>query len=111
MDQLRNLGQKLTGIGVFSSHPAAFLVIIAYGVLWFFFERETLDWHGFVTLVIWVMTLLIQRATHRDTQAIQAKLDELLRAQANARDELTRLDKLEPEEIEEHRLRERGELP
>jgi low affinity Fe/Cu permease len=26
------------------------------------------------------MTLFIQRAEHRDTQAIQAKLDELLRA-------------------------------
>ena len=111
MDQLRNVGQKLTGLGVFSSQPTAFLMVIAYGALWFVFERETFDWHAVATLAIWFMTLLIQRDTHRDTQAIQAKLDELLRAQANARDELTRLDRLEPEEIEEHRLRENGKLP
>jgi low affinity Fe/Cu permease len=27
------------------------------------------------TLMVWVMTLLIQRSEHRDTQAIHAKLD------------------------------------
>jgi low affinity Fe/Cu permease len=30
------------------------------------------------------MTLLIQRAEHRDTQALQAKLDELLHAHRRA---------------------------
>jgi low affinity Fe/Cu permease len=44
------------------------------------------------------MTLFIQRAGHRDTQAIQAKLDEPLREIARARTELTELDQLEPEE-------------
>jgi low affinity Fe/Cu permease len=53
------------------------------------------------------MTLFIQRAEHRDTQAIQAKLDELLRAERNARNELTHIDEREPEEIEEHRRAER----
>jgi low affinity Fe/Cu permease len=51
------------------------------------------------------MTLFIQRATHRDTQAIQAKLDELIRVDAGARNELTQLDQKEPEDIERHRLR------
>jgi low affinity Fe/Cu permease len=46
---------------------------------------------------------LIQRVGHRDTQAIQAKLDELLHVQAAARNELTRIDEQEPEEIEKHR--------
>jgi low affinity Fe/Cu permease len=49
------------------------------------------------------MTLFIQRAEHRDTQAIHAKLDELLRAEGKARDELTMVDQREPEEIEAHR--------
>jgi low affinity Fe/Cu permease len=49
------------------------------------------------------MTLFIQRAEHRDTQAIQAKLDELLRAQAGASDAVTRIDRKEPEEIERER--------
>ena len=38
-------------------------------------------------------------------QAIQAKLDELLRAQSGASNELTHIDRKEPEEIE----RERGD--
>ena len=49
------------------------------------------------------MTLLIQRAEHRDTQAIHAKLDELLRANSGARNELAEIDKKDPEEIEHHR--------
>jgi low affinity Fe/Cu permease len=53
------------------------------------------------------MTLFIQRAEHRDTQAIHAKLDELLRAEGQARDELTGLDDEEPEEIEAHRFQHR----
>ncbi len=51
------------------------------------------------------MTLFIQRAEHRDTQAIPAKLDELLRAEGNARNELTKIDDKEPEKIEQHRDR------
>ena len=57
-------------------------------------------------LAILFMTLLIQRAEHRDTQAIHAKLDELLRASGEARDELAWLDDKEPETIE--RLRQRA---
>ena len=49
------------------------------------------------------MTLLIQRANRRDTLALHAKLDELLRVDTQARSELTRLDEEEPEEIETHR--------
>jgi low affinity Fe/Cu permease len=53
------------------------------------------------------MTLLIQRAAHRDTQAIHAKLDELLRAESAARNEIADIDKQDPEEIERHRREER----
>ena len=69
----------------------------------FVFEADTLNWHGTATLVTWAMTLFIQRAEHRDTQALQAKVDELLRATGVARNELTRIDEKEPEEIERHR--------
>ena len=47
-----------------------------------------------------MMTLFIQRSEHRDTQAIHAKLDELLRSDPEARTELAQLDDEEPEEIE-----------
>ena len=93
----------LTQFGKWSAHPSAFLIVIVYGLLWLVFQRETFDWHGVATLATWTMTLFIQRAEHRDTQALQAKLDELLRVHGQARDELTTIDKKEPEDIERHR--------
>jgi low affinity Fe/Cu permease len=51
------------------------------------------------------MTLFIQRAEHRDTQAIHAKLDELLRAHGDADEHLAKLDREEPEEIKRQRDR------
>lgn len=49
------------------------------------------------------MTLFIQRAEHRDTQAIHAKFDELLRAEGEADEGLATLDRKEPEEIKKYR--------
>ena len=93
----------LTGLGVLAAHPAAFGIVAVYAVLWFFFQRDTFNWHAVATLATWFMTLVIQRAVHRDNQALQAKLDELLRVHGDARNELTKLDQKEPEEIERHR--------
>ena len=66
--------QSLTRIGELAAHPAAFGVLLAYALLWFIFDRTTLDRHGFATLAAVFMTLIIQRAEDRDTQALQAKL-------------------------------------
>ncbi|BCH33583.1 hypothetical protein MesoLjLc_55130 [Mesorhizobium sp. L-8-10] len=96
-------GSILTKLGTLTARPWAFLILIAYAVLWLTFERDSFDWHGFATLATWAMTLFIQRAEHRDTQALQAKLDELLRATGPARDELAQIDQQEPEEIERRR--------
>src|ERR1700712_410550 len=93
----------LTHFGTLTASPAAFTVVILYGLSWLFFSPETLEWHGLATLVTWIMTLFIQRAEHRDTQAIHAKLDELLRVEGRARRDLIHLDTQEPEAIEQHR--------
>lgn len=90
----------LTRAGEFTSRPTAFLIVFVYACLWAVVQPETLEWHGFATLATWLMTLFIQRAEHRDTQALQGKLDELLRVHGQARDELVRLDEEQPEEIE-----------
>lgn len=102
----QQIGELLTAIGTSTSRPSAFLILGAFTVSWVIFERETLDWHGVATLVTWAMTLLIQRAEHRDTQALQAKLDELIRASETARDSVARIDDKEPEEIETLRSQE-----
>jgi low affinity Fe/Cu permease len=38
-----------------------------------------LDWHAIATLATVLMTFFIQRAAHRDIQALHAKIDVLLR--------------------------------
>lgn len=93
----------MTLAGVFTSRPSAFLILAAFTISWIVFERETFDWHGVATLVTWAMTLFIQRAEHRDTQALQAKLDELIRATGAARNNVAEIDDKEPEEIEKER--------
>ena len=100
------VGKVLTWLGTLAARPAVFLIVVAYAAIWIVIEPETLEMHGIATLIVWTMTLFIQRAEHRDTQALHAKLDELIRAQSGARNEFANLDKKEPEEIEARRERE-----
>jgi low affinity Fe/Cu permease len=67
------------------------------------FDQTTFDWNAIATLAVWIMTLFIQRTNRRDSLALHAKLDELLRVDQQARSELVRLDEQEPEAIERHR--------
>ena len=100
---IQAIRQSLTKLGVLTAHPLAFGIVATYALLWFLFQPGTLDWHAVATLSTWFMILLIQRAEHRDTQAIHAKLDELLAANAGARSEFKKLDEEEPEDIERTR--------
>jgi low affinity Fe/Cu permease len=100
----------LTWLGTATAHPAAFVVVGVYGLCWVLFDRESLNLHGAATLATWLMTLFIQRAEHRDTQALQAKIDELLKLHHEADSGLTRVDDKEPEEIEEFRKEQRRGL-
>ena len=103
----RYFAPVLTRLGVFLAHPAAFVVLVCYIAAWLILDARSLDWHSVATIATLSMTLFIQRAEHRDTQAIHAKLDELLRVEGRARSELIELDDQEPEAIEQHRSNER----
>ena len=93
----------LTFLGVSTSHPLSFVVVAIYVATWLVLDPRSFGWQSTATVATWVMTLFIQRAEHRDTQAIHAKLDELLRAGGKANRELAMLDQQEPEEIAAHR--------
>lgn len=93
------LRRLLTRLGTFAAHPYAFVLLVAFGVAWLLVSPGTLEWHAFATLATLFIALLIQRAEHRDTQALHAKLDELLRTQSNARNSMTHIDEREPEDI------------
>jgi len=92
-----------TTLGEAASQPGAFLIVVAYGIVWIMFDRSSFDFHAVATLIVWIMTLFIERSGRRDTLAIHAKIDELLRADSNARSELATLDDQEPEAIANHR--------
>ncbi len=92
-----------TTLGQAAAHPTAFAIVLVYALAWLAFAPKTFDFNAVATLIVWIMTLFIQRSSRRDTLAIHAKLDELIRADDNARSELTRLDEKEPETIVRHR--------
>ncbi|MBR0847240.1 low affinity iron permease family protein [Bradyrhizobium diazoefficiens] len=92
----------LTELGVAMSRPAAFVVYLIYCVCWLTLGNG-LEWHSMATLATWGMTLLIQRAEHRDTQAIHAKLDELLKVHGGADNSLMSIDDKDAEEVEKER--------
>ena len=95
--------KALTQLGVLAANPLSFVIVAAMTVVWFFVERHSLDWHGMATVVTLVIALLIHRATHRDAQAVQAKLDALIQAMPQASNAVATIDDKEPEDIERHR--------
>ena len=101
--------RALTQLGGLAARPLAFLLVVTYGLLWFLFDREGVwmarpRYHGRL-----VHDSLHSTGEHRDTQAIQAKLDELIHAQSRASNAMTRIDEEEPEDIERHRKQARKE--
>lgn len=102
-DPDRERSHWTTSLGEAAAHPAAFAVVLVYAIAWIIFDRERFDFNAVATLIVWLMTLFISRSSRRDTLAIHAKLDELLRSDENARPELARLDEKEPEAIVKHR--------
>ena len=100
---MESLRHHLTTLGTRVAHPLTLLIVVIYAAAWYHFSPSTFEWHGIATLATWMMTFVIQRSGHRDTQAIHAKLDELLRSHPEARNELTKLDDEEPEAIEAFR--------
>jgi low affinity Fe/Cu permease len=102
---LHAVRRALTQVGAFITHPVAFAVVAAYALAWFIVSPQTFGWSAIATLATWLMTLFINRTEHRDTQAIHAKIDELLRTHSGARSDLALLDDRDVEDIEEHRRR------
>jgi low affinity Fe/Cu permease len=100
---LQVIRHALTRVGEFTTQPTAFALVAAYALAWLIISPETFGWAAVASLGTWLMTLFINRTGHRDTQALHAKLDELLRTHGEARTDLATLDDQDVEDIEEHR--------
>ena len=99
-------------LAVWTGRPVAFLAACGAVVLWaasgpFFGFSDTwqLVINTSTTIVTFLMVFLIQNTQNRDTEAMQLKLDELIRATQGAHNALLDLEELEEEELDEFRKR------
>jgi len=86
----------------------ALLVILIWlvtGPLFQFSDTWQLVINTGTTIVTFLMVFLIQNTQNRDTEAIQVKLDELIRATQGAHNVLLDLEELDDETLQDFRRR------
>lgn len=93
-----------------SGRPVTFMLAIAVVAVWaitgpIFGYSDTwqLVINTSTTIVTFLMVFLIQNTQNRDTEAMQVKLDELIRAMQGAQNSLLDLEELDDKQLDEIR--------
>ena len=94
----------------YAGRPATFMAAIlliagwaASGPLFGFSDTWQLIVNTSTTIVTFLMVFLIQNSQNRDSEALQIKLDELIKVQKNANNALMNLEDLSEEELDKIR--------
>ncbi|MBL7950386.1 MAG: low affinity iron permease family protein [Flavobacteriales bacterium] len=91
----------------FTGKPVTFLLAVLVILIWaltgpLFHYSDT--WQLVIntgtTIITFLMVFLIQNTQNRDTEALQIKLDELIRAQQEANNSLLDLEELDDKELD-----------
>jgi low affinity Fe/Cu permease len=108
---IKNFAQFANWVAAASGHPVVFVGAAITVILWlatgpFFAYSDTwqLVMNTWTNVVTFMMVFVIQNSQNRDSSALQAKLDELIRSSA-ARNSFVGIEQLTPEEIDTIRKR------